>query len=192
MTIRNGSVGNFGDGIHIEDASRNRIADMSSFGPQDGIDIRRGEANEVRHSDGRGRNAGMVITASNGAIVADSKASGVFGSGLTFTDVDAGRLVRNEVIGADAACCQTFGIAVRGNGNVIRDNRVGGWNAGELVVGAGSDNALIGNELFDAGISQQPGDPDSQGDGIFVGVFTAGTLLSGNGNPLQCSNVFCP
>jgi len=241
VTIRDGHVGNFGDGIHLEDASRNHILNMDSSGPQDGIDIRGGEGNEVRHSDIFGRNSGLVATDTTGLVVADSAASGAFGSGMVLSGLVGSRVVRTQVIAGGNPCCTSVGIAVAGNGNVIKDNRVGGWNAGNIRLGSGADNKLLDNEVFDGVFPfVEPGAEDSAGDGIFVGAFTAGTIVranhahgndgdgievqgtetriadntadgngdfgidavagvidgggnmaSGNGNPLQCRNVFC-
>jgi parallel beta-helix repeat protein len=133
------------------------------------------------------------------------------------------------------------GIAVAGNRNVIADNRIGGWRAGNLRLASGADNKLLDNEVFDGVFPlNEPNAVDSNADGIFVGAFTAGTIVrgnhahgndgdgievqgtatritdntaddngdfgidavagvidgggnvaSGNGNPVQCRNVFC-
>jgi parallel beta-helix repeat protein len=241
VTIRDGHVGNFGDGIHLEDASRNHILNMDSTAPQDGIDIRGGEANEVRHSDIFGRNSGVVATDTTGLIVADGTASGAFGSGMLLSGLVGSRVVRNQVISGGSLCCMNVGIAVAGNGNVIADNRIGGWRAGNVRLASGADNKLLDNEVFDGVFPlNEPNALDSNADGIFVGAFTAGTIVrgnhahgndgdgievqgtetritdntaddngdfgidavagvvdgggntaSGNGNPLQCRNVFC-
>ena len=241
VTIRDGGIGNFGDGIHLEGASRNRVRHVSSSGPQDGVDIRGGEANEVRHSHAFGRNSGLVATDTTGLIVADSTASGAFGSGMVLSGLVGSRVVRTQVIAGGNPCCTSVGIAVAGNGNVIKDNRVGGWNAGNIRLGSGADNKLLDNEVFDGVFPfVEPGADDSAGDGIFVGPFTADTVVrgnhahgnagdgievqgvetritdntangngdfgidavagvidgggnvaSGNGNPVQCRNVFC-
>jgi parallel beta-helix repeat protein len=243
VTIRDGQLGNFGDGIHLEDASRNRILHMQSFGPSNGIEIHGGSDNELRHSDAFGRNNGIFAVGTTGLIVADSYASGAFGGGMVFSGLVGSRLVRNQVVNGGNACCTTAGIALGGSsGNVIQDNRVGGWNGGNINLASGANNKLLGNEVFDGFTPLAgPGTFDSEADGIFVGPFTANTIVrgnhahdndgdgievqgvgtritdnttdgngdfgidavagvtdgggntaSGNGNPLQCRNVFCP
>jgi parallel beta-helix repeat protein len=180
VTIRNGGVGNFGDGIHLEDASRNRILDVQSFGPQDGIDISGGDSNEVRRSRAAGRNTGFVAADTTGLVVADGDATGSFGDGMSMSGLVSSRIVRNEVVGG-TLCCGNVGISVAGNDNVIRGNRVLEWNAGNIVLVSGANNSLIDNKLFDATFPLQ--DPQSgaqNGDGLFVGAFTAGTVVRGN------------
>jgi parallel beta-helix repeat protein len=180
VTIRNGSVGNFGDGIHLEDASRNRILDVGSFGPQDGIDIRRGDSNEVRRSGAAGRNSGLVAVGTTGLVVADGQASAGFGNGMTLSGLVASRIVRNAVTGG-ALCCGNTGISLAGNDNLIRGNRIGAWNAGNLVLVSGANNRLIDNDVFDGVFPlQDPQGSASNGDGLFVGAFTAGTVVRGN------------
>jgi len=180
VTVRDGRVGNFGSGVHVADATANRILHVFAQGAATGISVSGGQANEIRHSEGRGRNSGIVVAGSSGPVVADSEASGTFGSAIVFNNVESGRIVRNEaVIGGDS-CCLSAGIVIRGNGNVIKDNRVGGWNGGNLVLSAGANNSLLTNELFDGVLPPQPESAQSQGDGIFVGAFTAGTLVRGN------------
>ena len=132
------------------------------------------------------------------------------------------------------------GIELTGSDGRIVDNHVTGptWTGGIVVV-AGANNVVGENEVSDVTLPPGPFGA-SDGDGIFVGPFTAGTLLrdnlvernmgdgieiqasnarlrgnrafdngdfgidaaagvtdlggnlaSGNGNPLQCRNVFC-
>lgn len=242
VTIRDGGVGNFGDGIHLRDTSANRVLHVSSFGPQDGIDIGGGDGNEVRHSRAGGRNNGLVVDDTTGLVVADSSADAAFGSGMLLSGLLDSRIVRNELLTPSGLCCFHFGIRVFGNRNVIMQNRASGWDAGNLVLAAGADNKLLDNEMLDAVLpAMDPGSSPSSGDGIFVGPFTAGTIVrgnhangndgdgievqgvetritdntananadfgidavagvtdgggnsaTGNGNPLQCRNVFCP
>jgi Right handed beta helix region len=180
LTIHDGSIGNFGDGIHVEGADRTKVLHVSSFGPQDGIDIRGGQGHEIRHSAGSGRNGGIIVANATGVVVADSTASGNFGSGMTLSSVSDSRAVRNTVTGPGAGCCVTFGLVLSGNGNVVEDNKVSGFNGGNLVLQAGANNKLISNELFDGFISPFPDPPAEAGDGLYVGAFTAGTVIRDN------------
>jgi Periplasmic copper-binding protein (NosD) len=178
LTVRNGSIGRFGDGIHVEGADRTRILNVSSVG-RDGIDITGGEGHEIRRSEARGRAAGIIIQDAGGVTVADSEATGNGGIGLA--EVDESRIVRNTVVGGDSpACCVTIGIGLWGDGNLMRDNRVGDYHRGNLLLAGGENNVLIGNEAFGGGLLVDPGELDTGGDGIFIGAATSGTLLRGN------------
>jgi hypothetical protein len=230
VTIKDGTLSDFGDGIHLEDASANRILGVRSFGPSDGIEVQGGSDNEIRHSDASGRDNGLVASNTTGLIVADGTTSGTFGQGMVLGGLIGSRIVRNDV----------GGITVAGNGNVIKENIARGGIGGNIVVASGADNKLLENEVFNNAFPSQPGTFDSEGDGIFVGALTAGTIVrgnhthdndgdgievqgvetritdntadangdfgidgvsgvtdgggnmaSGNGNPLQCRNVFC-
>jgi parallel beta-helix repeat protein len=182
VTIRDGRVGNFGDGIHLEDASRNRILHMQSFGSSDGIEIHDGSDNEIRHSNAFGRNNGLLAVGTTNLIVADSRATGAFGHGMSLSGLVGSRLVRNDVVNDGNSCCTTAGIALgASSGNVIQDNRVGGWNGGNINLASGNGNKLLGNEVFDGFVPlNAPGTFDFEGDGIFVGAFTANTIVRGN------------
>jgi Right handed beta helix region len=178
LTVRNGSISGFGDGIHVEGADRTRISDVSSAG-RDGIDITGGEGHEIRRSDARGRAAGIIIQSAGGVTVADSEAAGNGGIGLA--RVDASRVVRNTVVGGGTGpCCVSIGIGLWGDDNLVRDNRVGDYHGGNLLLAGGENNLLIGNEAFGGGLLVDPPEPDPGGDGIFVGAGAAGTQLRGN------------
>jgi parallel beta-helix repeat protein len=184
VTIRDGRLGNFGDGIRLEDASRNRILHIDAFGPSDGVEIHGGSDNEIRHSTMTGRLNGLFAVDTTGLVVADSRANGSFGSGMVFNGLLRSRVVRNEAPNGGSACCTTSGIVLTASSdNVVEDNRVGGWNGGNIKLVSGANNKLLGNEVFDGFFP--PGAPaadtfDSEGDGIFVGAFTANTIVRGN------------
>jgi hypothetical protein len=85
-------------------------------------------------------------------------------------DGNDARVLRNHVSGStEFSLC----LSIRGNRNRVADNVVSGCPQGDLVLLAGSDNALIGNEALEAGA-------DGSHSGIAVGQFTAGTLLQDN------------
>jgi parallel beta-helix repeat protein len=168
VTIRDGEVRNFGDGIALTDASRNQILNVTSRGPSDGIEIHGGEANEIRHSGMFGRGAGLVATATTGLIVADSTAQAAFSHGMELSGLIGSRVVRNTVPGGQG-CCTSIGISIAGNDNVIQANRVSAWGGGNFVLASGANNKLLDNQAL-----------DGPGDGIFVGAFTAGTIVRRN------------
>jgi parallel beta-helix repeat protein len=237
VTIRNGSLSLWGAGIRLAGASRNQIRHVRAAGSPYGIEIDGGDANEVRGSGAFGRVTGIVVSGSNGLVIANASASGGFDSGVVL-DADQTRVLRNEVTAGEQN-----GIELQGSGNRLAANRIDGRSTtfdGNLVIRSGSDNVLVDNEVL-GGALFDPNEPSGpQGDGIFVSVPTAGTVLrgnsahdndgdgieiqsadtrlrdnratdnadfgidaapgvtdlggntaSGNGNPLQCRNVFC-
>ncbi len=168
VTIRDGRVANFGDGIALTDASRNQILNVSSAGPSDGIEIHGGAANEIRHSEAVGRGVGLVATNTSGLIVADSEADAAFSDGMTLSGLVGSRVVRNVVVGGQG-CCTSIGISIAGNENVVQANHVSEWGGGNVALQSGANNKLLDNEAF-----------DGPTDGIFVGAFTAGTIVRSN------------
>ena len=173
VTIRDGLVANFGDGIGLTDASRNHILNVTSRGPSDGIEIHGGAANEIRHSAAVGRGVGLVATNTAGLVVADSTAEAAFSHAMALSGLTGSRVVRNTVPGGQG-CCTSIGISVAGNDNVIQANHVTGWGGGNIVLGSGANNKLLDNTAR-----------DGFGDGVFVGAFTAGTIVrrnTANGN----------
>jgi parallel beta-helix repeat protein len=180
VTIRNGSLGGWGNAIELRGASRNLIRDVSAQGASAAVFVEGGEANAIRASDVFGRSGGILATGTDGLVVTGTRASGAFGPGIRL-DGNGARLLRNDVARSGSAFPVTSGIDVAGSGNRIVDNRVTGeWADGGIVIRAGSDNVVAENEVSGAAVVdlQPPG--DRFGDGIFVGGFTAGTLLRNN------------
>ena len=186
VTVRDGFItgapprGVFAPGIRLDDASRNRILNVRIFAASDGIEIRGGEDNEVRHADLQAF-SGVRAEDTNGLIVADSAVKAL-ADGIRLSNVSDGRVVRNQVPSQATWPDQVhFGIYVAGNGNVIKQNRVSGWVGTNISLASGASNKLLENEAFDA---HPPIDQPAQlayfSDGIFVGAFTAGTVVRGN------------
>jgi hypothetical protein len=170
VTIRNGTVTSWGSAIVATGASFMVIRNVSAVGNTSGITLRGGESNTIRTSGMTGSRfrSGLFVDGSDALVVADSSG--------TKWDVEGNdnRLVRNQIgdAGQFAICLYVFG-----HGNRIADNTVGGCPAGNLVLAAGANNVILRNETSGA-----PSDPSTSGepDGIFVGPFTANTLLQGN------------
>lgn len=170
ITVRDGSMPFWGSGINLEGAARTRIANLR-LPTHGGYAIRLSGADdsEIRHVDVTGS---VSASESDRVVMADST---IFGSGVALTG-DDNRVVRNEV-GPGARF--TAGITVGGSRNHIADNHVESFPDGGLLVTAGSDNVVRDNQVLDGWF--YVGGPDGQyGDGIFIGAFTAGTLLRGN------------
>ena len=238
LTVRNGTVGGFGFGVVASGADRNRIVDVQAGAAGNAVTIEGGQANEIRRSGLFGRSFGVLVTDSDGLVVAGTSSDGFFGDGISVNG-DFARIVRNRVIRAGGEFPVASGIELTGSGGRIAENLVdGAWSAGGIVV-SGADNVLVENEVFRAAIPDVP-PATAMGDGIFVGAFSSGVTLrrnrteqnegdgievrapgtrladnaafnngdlgieavtgvvdlggntaGGNGNPLQCLNVFC-
>jgi parallel beta-helix repeat protein len=180
VTIRNGGVGGWGNGIQLDGARRNRIIDVSAAGAAAGVRVQGGEANEIRASGVFGRFVGILVDGSDRLLVAGTRAGGAFGPGIRLAG-DLASIVRNQVPRDGGAFPVTSGIEISGSRNRIVDNRVTGpWSSGSIVLLSGADNLIVENEASGA---QGPGmEPPGgrDGDGIHVGAFTAGTLLRDN------------
>ncbi len=163
------TLNGFGNGVHVEDATGTRILYVRTT-----VDITGGSATEVRHSWISG-GLGLRAQDTTGLVVADNLAH--FGA-MELSGVLDSRIVRNSMRPPSWFFCCSQAIRVAGNRNVIKDNTVSGW-AGGLVLLSGADNKLLDNEVF-ASHLPDPNGTDSDGDGIFVGAFTAGTIVRGN------------
>lgn len=235
VTIRNGGLGG---SILLEGASRNLIRDVAVTANTYAVQIAGGEGNEIRASTLSGARTSAVSTvASTGLAVADSHLTSGAASAIRVQG-DRARIARNEVPQSSGGLFS--GIELTGSDGRIVDNHVTGptWTGGIVVV-AGANNVVAENDVSDVTLPRGHFGA-SDGDGIFVGPFTAGTLLrnnlvdrnegdgielqapdarlrgngardngdfgidaapgvtdlggnfaSGNGNPLQCRNVFC-
>ena len=221
----------------LTDASRNVIRNVSAAGGSDVIHIEGGAGNVVRFSTLTARGTGIAVVDSDGFAAVGNHASGGLGAGIRVQGSRA-RISHNVVAASGTHFAP--GIDLFGSDGRVVDNDVtGGWMAGGILLRAGANTVIAENQVSDTGTTDPPFD-DNFNDGIFVGAFTAGTLLrdnivqrntgdgievqatnarmggnqaydngdfgidaaagvtdlggnvaSGNGNPLQCRNVFC-
>ena len=155
-------------GVHLENATGNRILYVRTS-----VDVGGGAGNEIRHSWIHG--GGLRAQNTTGLVVADN--IGGFGP-MELSGLLDSRIVRNSMHPPSWWFCCERAIRVAGDRNVIKDNSLSGW-AGGLVLLSGADNKLLDNEVF-ASHLPDPSGTDSDGDGIFVGAFTAGTIVRGN------------
>jgi parallel beta-helix repeat protein len=175
VTIRNGTV--FGaTPIQLQGAIRNRILDVNATAAGFAVLIQGGEANEIRASDVGGRSGGVWATGSDRLTVTGTRAAGVFATALRI-DSDLARVVRNRMTNEGSPSAGNSRIEVNGSGNRIVGNRLTGDG---IVIEAGAGNVVAENEVAGALLGASPTLADSAGDGIFVGAFTAGTLLRNN------------
>jgi parallel beta-helix repeat protein len=234
VTIRNGSLTG---ATRLTGASGNLIRDVDAEGGGDVIHIEGGTGNEVRSSRIFARGSGVAANDSDDLVVADTDVTVALGAGISVQG-NGTRILNNELAVTNRVF--TSAVSLTGSNGRIVDNRITGpWLTGGLVLLGGADNVIAENEVSDTG--DPTFDDDARfGDGIFVGAFTAGTLLrnnlleknaddgiqvqasdarlrdntartngdfgidaaagvtdrggnsaTGNGNPLQCLNVFC-
>jgi parallel beta-helix repeat protein len=190
VTVRNGSLVG---ATHLIGASRNLVRDIEAFGGADVIRIEGGAFNEVRANDLTARGSGVGAENSNDLVVANNDTTGGLGPGIRVVG-DRARIVRNRVPYQSASL--PAGIELTGSDGRIVDNRVTGpWLGGGIVLRGGSNDVIAENQVSDAGNDEPPFD-DQFNDGIFVGAFTAGTLLrdnlvernTGDGIEVQASN----
>jgi parallel beta-helix repeat protein len=167
LTVRDGTVTAWGVGFDLH-GDRNRVLDVGAFGNTAGIKTG-GAGSVIRRTSMTGSRfgSGLLVDTSSDFIVADST-----GNKWVIRGDDA-RIVRN-VLSSAGQFNTCLGIA--GNRNRLAYNHVDGCDGGSIVLAAGSDNVLVGNEAFGS-----TGPPEGTIlDGIFVGAFTAGTVLRGN------------
>jgi parallel beta-helix repeat protein len=235
VTIRNGDLLG-GDTIYLDGASGNSIRNVDVAGTGDAIHIVGGSANEVRGSTADGRGSGIRGVNSDGLVIARSRVLGTVSPGISVQGTGmriAYNALERETIGSTPTAIEFAGMDNRATYNRI----TGQWARGGIVLLSGSGNVIADNEVDDLPAATAEA---RSGDGIFVGAFTAGTLLrdnivqrnagdgieaqgtdariggnrafdngdfgidaaagvtdlggnvaTGNGNPLQCRNVFC-
>jgi parallel beta-helix repeat protein len=167
LTVRDGRVTGWGVGGDLQ-GDRNRVLDVGGFGNTAGIKIG-GAGSVIRRTTMTGSRFGfgLLVESSSGFIVADST-----GNKWQISGEDA-RVVRNVLSpAAPFASC----LYIAGNRNRVAYNHVAGCDGGSILLAGGSDNVLVGNEAF--GSNGPPGGGIL--DGIFVGDFTAGTVLRDN------------
>jgi parallel beta-helix repeat protein len=178
LTVRNGSLSNWQIGVSVVGAARTQVLNLDTSYVNTGRYPTGGAAvlsesvdSEIRHV--HALEGGIFIHRSTRAIVADSTTTREGGIRVYLSD-DA-RIVRNSIEGAFSS-----GVYVYGNGNRIADNRVSGFQDGIRIAG-GSGNVVAGNEVLEAiGDDTDSVGDFGFGDGIWVDVFTNGTVLQGN------------
>jgi hypothetical protein len=151
------TLGGFGDDLRLRNASGNRILFLRTA-----VDLSGGSANAVRRSWLHGK--GLHAHNTSGLIVADNTGWGP----MELSGLLDSRILRNSMHPPSWWYCCTDAIRVAGNRNVIRDNSLSDFATG-LVLLSGAENRLLDNNVT-----------DSKADGIFVGAFTAGTVVRGN------------
>jgi parallel beta-helix repeat protein len=178
VTVRNGSIVGFGGAFAGEDASRNRLLDITASAAGVTVTFHGGQDNEIRRGDIFGRGQAIGAVHSDRLVVADTSADSTFFSAVEVSG-DGIRLVRNDLAQTNRDTRNASGIEFAGNNGRIAYNHVEGWTEGGIVV-SGSDNAIVGNRVLNNPLlfGSQPN--QGFGDGILVNAFSAHTLLSAN------------
>jgi parallel beta-helix repeat protein len=176
VIVENSFDGGFGAGFDLVESNDNRIRNNTVF---------------------RGYFDGISISGARNVI--ESNSVGPVGStGIQVQGSD--NLIRHN-----ATLAEGYAISVSGAGNVIDSNTIGIHSYG-IVVGAGSTSTVVEDNLvtraWDDGIHvDAPGTlirRNIANDNLDFGIEAVegvidggGNRASGNGNPLQCLNVFC-
>jgi parallel beta-helix repeat protein len=211
ITIRNGTVRFFLDGLHANSAAnRNTVIDVTTaLNVDDGVEFDGGTRHVLRG----------VIASSNGdeGIELDAVSrAGLVGnwgvnngsSGLDLevaqSNVGSNRASgndigieifgdRNKVIGSRADRNATHGILVDGSQNLLKANKTHGNLVNGILINLGDGNVLKENIATGNGYPMQASDGAGLGiDAINdTGVVGSKNRAGGNDNPLECSGVPC-
>ena len=239
VTVHDGSLGNWGDGVHLNGASGNVMQRLHAQGSPNGVSITGGSDNEIRSGDVSGRVSAIVATGQTGLVITNvTVAFGVSGGPALSIGGSNSLISHNEITGFGFGT----GMELWASENLIVGNTLTGLGIeprGVLLL-SGSDNVVAENETSGFRLVTPGSTEGAAGDGIFVGPLVTGTLVrdnyshdnegdgievqnattrlqgnradsnddlgiqavpgvidrsgnsaSGNGNPLQCTNVFC-
>ena len=173
VRIRNGSVGGFGQGIVLRDASSTRMRGLEVSGVgSSAITIQGGAGNTVVESEVRGRGTGIAVLGSNGMRVARSAVSAAFFTAIELDDSSDAAIVDNA-LGGDAR----GGVFVGGSRNRVVGNIVRGVLIGaHITVPGGIGNVVDHNWVVGSRATSFTSDED----GIAVGSGARGTRVADN------------
>jgi hypothetical protein len=179
VTIRDGGLSTWGDGVHLEAASGNVMRDLHVQGSPTGVSISGGSGNEIRGSDVFGRVSAVVATGQVGLVITNSTAGyGISGAPALSIGASDSLIDHNEITGFGFGT----GLELRGSENLVVGNTVTGdavQPAGILIL-SGSDNVVAENETSNFHLVNPPANAGSVGDGLFVASAATGTLLRDN------------
>ena len=174
VTIRNGSLLG-GNTIDLTDATRNAMRNLTVDGIGNAIQIVGGSDNVVSASRADGRASGVAATNSDGLAVTNSDVVAELAPGMSVSGTGA-RISYNR-LHLDTFHGPLTALTLTGNGNRVAHNLIDGQWGGGIVLSSGANNSLVDNEVDDTQLLTAQA---QSGDGIFVGPFTAGTVLRDN------------
>jgi parallel beta-helix repeat protein len=183
VTVRDGGLGNWGDGVHLDGASRNVMTHLGVQGSPSGVSITGGSDNEIRSSDVTGRLNAIKADGQTGLVITNvTVAFGVAGGPALSIGGNNGLIDHNVIKGFGFGS----GMEVRGSENLIVGNTVTGQGGapatepGGIWLLSGSDNVVAENETSGSHLVTPGSTAGSVGDGIFVGPQVTGTLVRDN------------
>ena len=216
LVAENSASGNGAAGIFLSDSDDNRIERNRSNGNESGINLGDGSSgNVVVGNDATGSSFDGVVldVGTHGNRVTNNLLRGNGLSGVFVIGSDDNRIEKNSVIANGDGSVGGIHLFVppdepglTSNHNVISSNRVVATDGDGVLVDAGQGgNVIEGNrasENTDDGIdvdssattvtANTANDNHDLGIEAIPGVTDGGgNKASGNGNPLQCTNVFC-
>jgi hypothetical protein len=175
VTIRNGGLAYWGTGVRMEGGSRNWFLDASVTSNTRGLVMRGGDHNLIMRSTLAGSPGfGLGLTVVNSPVLV---VDGGAGAGWLVDSNDT--LIRRSALQPTEDASEPC-IEIRGSRNRVVDNGFVGCIRAGLVVTSGADNVLTSNDIEGFSSPGDPAAPGYLGDGIFVGAFTAGTVLREN------------
>jgi parallel beta-helix repeat protein len=210
VTIKNGIIREFADGIRLNNADRNRLKKLEvSYNANSGIVLDQSTNNKINeNSTSDNDQDGIAFTNSNHNIIEENTTSDNNNDGILLNNSDDNRIEDNSVFDNE-----NFGIAVESGSdrnqianNEASNNGFANGNSGILVDGNASTNNLVerndanwnflnGISAGDATTTLRKNTANNNGQlGIDAvpGVIDGGAnKAQGNGNPLQCANVIC-
>lgn len=179
VTVRDGSLGNWGDGVHLEGASGNVMQHLHVQGSPLGVSISGGSDNEIRSGDVSGRLNAIAADGQTGLVITNvTVAFGVAGGPALSIRGSNSLIDHNEIKGFGFGS----GMEVRGSENLIVGNTITGQavEPGGIWLLSGSDNVVAENETSGFHLVTPGSTGGSVGDGIFVGPQVTGTLVRDN------------
>jgi parallel beta-helix repeat protein len=207
ITIMNNSFRHNGLGIHVEDSTDNLIkGNVFSRNSDFGIFLQ-ADRNQVRRNRCVRNTACIIVGPGNRNVIARNRISrGVAGIGI---EKGRGNVVAGNVVvrprrsgiylGLNEPAIGGVGTVVRGN--VVRGSRADGFDVNEaddrsvlkanVARGGGDDGFDIENTSTRLTRNRAVRNADLGIEAVFGVTDGGGNRASGNGNPLQCTNVFC-
>jgi parallel beta-helix repeat protein len=208
VTIKNGIIREFSDGVHLDKADRNRLSELEVSYNNTGIFLSQSNNNTIEESSASDNaNDGISLTNSNNNRIEGSSASDNDMTGILLNGSDNNRVEDNSSFDNE-----NFGIAVENgsDGNQIQSNEASnnGFANGNSGIGvdAASTQTLVednnANWNFLNGISVghdtttlRKNTANNNGnlgiEAVLNVIDGGGNKAQGNGNPLKCTYVVC-
>jgi parallel beta-helix repeat protein len=196
-----GRITQFADGVHLEDARRNRVRDLTAIGNGFGVHLVEADANRLVGNDARdnlevGTNpptgiprAGILLEGSDGNLVSDNDVfQNAGGPGVALVQSSSNRVLGNVAANSDNPNIWLH----ESHRNVVAGNRSTGSNVVAIELRASNDNFVEENVASDnesEGITVWGGSArnivrfNSAAGNFNVGIFVndaVGTVVRGN------------